>query len=845
MSALDSAGLADLERVVFESFSQFVLDLLAAVGQPEATIARLREYAASHPSEPIALHKRAVFVEVPEDSHPECLDKAIRELKSETLILFCVSHNRISAQNLTNRTRIEFAPKEISKHYSFLLPLVYGKRADFPQIENQKLGELIAVLNNKLIAGLKSEDSRQRVPNFALDVVKLGIHRCFANDAELDTRIRVAALERGDSQRSKYRKLLSDSEYSKSLVGLSDEQANEMFDVSVLEQIGKLLSFDYRVLGSEVIGSLIYRIVDASCERQSHTVSESNSARILTPTLFEPYLRDVKDSNVLRVSEEKKVATLQGLRILDPTNGTGTILATAISSIASFIKATSRNELSLDSLRIENFAAITNSALGAEITRMTLWLTFLKSVSSSNALAVSDVIDLFRRVAVYETDSLSADWSTVFGGYGPDIVVGAPTFKGWIKMSDHEKAQLKGLYGNQDAGGLDYSAAWLLKAAQVIRNTKAQACFALTNSLVQGAQVGKLWPAVFSGGIEIGSAFPSEKWTNDTYQDTGVSVVVIAIRAKSSTWTAPTLRYRDHVRRVDVIGPYLIGDVSTIVTSRSRQFRSSDLPSMIKGNMPYDGGSLLLSAVDRKNLVAASPGAEKFIRAFVGAAEFIHGHERYCLWIPSEDIDEAKSIPEIARRIIQVEHYRSGKSDSGAQLLAKKPHQFREFRSTTRQSLVVPSVSSELRKYVPIGFVGKETIVSNLCFVIYESENWLLALLSSRLHMNWVRTTCGYLETRLRYSNRLGYNTFPLPRLVESDKQQLSKLAYELVSCREKYLDRSLGEIYSDMPLELEVCHSEIDKSVENIYGVPADDDDEQLRVLLKMYTKLVSDDKE
>lgn len=843
MLVFESERPAKLNEVVYENFTQYVLDVLAAVGQPSTTIARLREHAKSHPREPIVLHTRGVFVEVPEESHPDCVDQVIRELNSEALLVFCISKHRISAQNLATAARIEFAPDDISEHYSFLLPLVYGKRADSPQVENQRLGELITVLRNKLMAKVRTTTAKQHLPFFVLDIVKLGIQRCFSNEAELNLWIRTIGLERGNSRRVGYKKLLSESRYSKSLVALSEDQIDELVDISVLDEIGRLLSFDYRVLASEVVGSLIYRIVDASDDKHSHTVSESNSVRILTPTLIEPYLQLSENESQRGVSLSSNPHTPQSLKFLDPTNGTGTILATAISSLATFIEATSRGKSLIETLEIGNFVAITDSPLGAEITRITLWLTFLNTLSSAGAMSAEVISGLYDRVTVCETDALSADWSTIFDGGGPDIIVGAPTFKGWNKMSAQDKTRFKELDSSLDPSGLDFSAAWLLKAAQIVRSTKAQACFALTNSLVQGSQVEKLWPTVLSDGVEIGSAFPSEKWRNDALQDTGVSVVVIAIRAKSKAAVTPTLRYRNQIRRVEVVGPYLIGDVTTVVKSRSRPLKIDALPSMIKGNMPYDGGNLLLSSEERRNLITAAPSAVKFIRTFVGADEFINGLERYCLWISSEDLAEANLIPEINHRITQVGLYRDGKSDPGAQRLAKRPYQFREFRSTTSQSLVVPSVSSELRKYIPIGFVGNETIVSNLCFVIYECESWLLALLSSSLHMNWIRTTCGYLETRLRYSNRLGYNTFPVPHLKEGEKLKLSELSYELTSCREEYLNKTLGELYTQMPLGLEACHAEIDRCVRGIYGLRTENDEEQLKVLMKMYSKLVSDD--
>jgi hypothetical protein len=255
--------------------------------------------------------------------------------------------------------------------------------------------------------------------------------------------------------------------------------------------------------------------------------------------------------------------------------------------------------------------------------------------------------------------------------------------------------------------------------------------------------------------------------------------------------------------------------------------------------MPYDDGNLLLTPDEKDALITAAPSAEAFIKRLVGSDEFINSIERYCIWIPTDDLSKALAIKQIADRVAKVKKFRLSGKDAAANKLAEKAHQFREFRSTEKQTLVVPSVSSENRKFIPMGFVGPDTIVSNLSFAIYECQPWVLPILSSSMHMIWATTTCGNLETRIRYSSQLCYNTFPLPVLSQEQQKELTKLAFDLIACRERFPDKSLGELYSKMPIELEKLHLVIDQYIDSIYGLQGSiSDQDRLRKLLEIYAK-------
>ena len=347
-----------------------------------------------------------------------------------------------------------------------------------------------------------------------------------------------------------------------------------------------------------------------------------------------------------------------------------------------------------------------------------------------------------------------------------------------------------------------------------------------------------LWPRIYGLGCEIDFAYRSFKWKNSPKHSTGVSVIIVGLSSSAYQDQEKVLYADNQVIKTNVIGPYLVNSTKTIISKRTRPL-SPQLPDMPKGNMPYDGQHLLLDKSTKDNMVEQSPEASKYLKRIVGSDEFINNIERWCLWIADADFDDAVKIPLVRERIDKVREFRLSKSDKNAQKLAQRPHQFREFRSSTQQTLVVPSVSSENRPYIPIGFIGKNTVVSNLAFAIYNCEPWVFGVVSSRIHMAWIRTVCGSHETRLRYSSRLGYNTFPLPFIDDDKKSKITSLVFDIISERENYCDRSLGSIYSDLPERLRLLHELLDKEVESCYQQePFSSDAERIKLLLNMYDR-------
>ena len=826
----------NLSKILYSDFIQYVVQILKATNTPGITVTRIEEKYKESPLEPVQYFDRAIFVDLGSTISLEAL---ISKLKKTPILIFGVSSELVTARNTRTNEEIQFHPNELSAHLLFLLPLIQGIRGQASNQETWIFAELITVLKNELIRQLDTPKDKQQVPSFILELIKASISQYFLQFNEVDSAFKLVDQEVSKVKGKKYLEIISRHE----IPGLKKDVSLFKFltdlDAKTLGLIKNVFLYDFSQIDSEILGSLIYRIVNAENGNRSHMVSEENSLKIIGPLLVEPYLIELTKLDANSKEYKALVDKVLDFSFLDPTNGTGNLLATAMNKIATFVSITGQVTDYKSDLKIENFIAINEDPIGTEISRIIVWFTYLNLVFTPGATEKADLAAIYKKIQVFENNPLKQSWYVASEKSLPNFIFGVPTFKGWHKMTENEKDLFNHVADSFNPSNLDFSSAWLVKAARLISGTESQACFGLTNSLVQGKQVQLLWPNVFMHEVEICFAYPSFKWLNDPKQNTGVTAVIIGLRPKGRFDTQPTIRQNGQVRKVKVVGPYLVDGMTNIIESQTKRTAGSQLPLMVKGNMPYDNGNLLLTRNEKAALLEVSPEASKFIKRIVGSDEFINSIERFCLWIPSDDLPSALAIRQIAERIDEVRKFRLSGKDEAAKKLAEKAHQFREFRSTENQTLVVPSVSSENRRFIPMGFVGPDTIVSNLSFAIYECPPWVLPILSSSMHMTWTTTTCGNLETRIRYSSQLCYNTFPLPVLSQEQQKDLTKLALELISCREKFPDKSLGDLYSKMPIELEKQHLIIDQCVDGIYGLRGSiSDQDRLRKLLEIYAK-------
>jgi hypothetical protein len=431
---------------------------------------------------------------------------------------------------------------------------------------------------------------------------------------------------------------------------------------------------------------------------------------------------------------------------------------------------------------------------------------------------------------------------------GETYICGNPPYLGSTWQSKEQKDDLKHIFEGRTRQwkSLDYVAGWFMKAADYGTQTKSAAAFVSTNSICQGQQVPILWPLIFAAGHEIVFAHTSFKWANLASHNAGVTVVIVGISnqpRKVKYLFSTDEKNQTIAKEAENINAYLVAGANVIIEKSAKPL--SDIAEMSFGNKPVDGGNLLLSIDEMGALGLTKEQRERFIRRIYGSAEFIRGLSRYCLWIEDENLDEALAIEPIRQRIEGVRQMRLSSRDKSANEMAKRSHQMREMNISTYSTIIIPRTSSENRAFLPTGFIDGYSTVTSEAFALYDAPLWNMALIASRLHLVWIATVCGKLKTDFRYSNTLGWNTFPVPTLTEQNKTDLTRCAEDILLAREHYFPATIAEMYdpdrmdSEFPLVRE-AHDRNDETLERIYiGRRFKNDTERLEKLFELYTKM------
>jgi hypothetical protein len=430
---------------------------------------------------------------------------------------------------------------------------------------------------------------------------------------------------------------------------------------------------------------------------------------------------------------------------------------------------------------------------------------------------------------------------------GETYICGNPPYAGKGKKSAREIADMEFVFGGRGVkhGYIDYVGCWFMRAAEYGSAVESACAFVSTNSISQGHQVPLIWPLIFGTGHDIDFAYTSFKWANLASNNAGVTVTIIGLSRESSR--PRRILHASKAgeiisREVSHINAYLVNGPDILVTKRPHPL--GQLPAMDLGNMPYDGGNLLLSRDDLLALELTDSQRRDFARRIYGSKEFINGLVRYSLWIGDDRLEEASAVEGIARRIEAVRQMRLRSTDAGGRALASRPHQMREMQCAGNQTIVMPRTSSESRPFLPAGLLSSENVVSSEAFAMFDAPLWSLAVALSRLHLVWIATICGQLETRYRYSNVLGWNTFPVPRLTDLDKANLTRCCEDILLAREAHFPATIRDLYDpeDMPEDLRRAHDANDEVLERIYiGRRFRNDTERLEKLFDLYIKMAA----
>jgi len=608
-------------------------------------------------------------------------------------------------------------------------------------------------------------------------------------------------------------------------------------------------------INPDIFGSMIQAVVEPGMrgDMGMHYTSVPNIMKVLHPLFLlslEEEFEAARDSDAKLV---KLLRRLQNIRVFDPACGSGNFLIIAyreLRKIESRIferqREIGQRSLPMTGVHLSQFFGIELADFAAETAKLSLWITEYQMNEQFKAEfgTAPPALPLRDSGNIVHCNALQVNWLKVCPPKegSETFVVGNPPYLGRALQSADQKNDMATVFAgvSDKFKNLDYVASWTIKGAQFAKSVGAHCAFVTTNSICQGEQVALLWPLVFRLGIEIGFACQSFKWRNNAAANAGVTCVVVGIRPLSN---AKKMIFADDlVRVVKHVSPYLIEFDDTVVEKRAKPL--SNIPPIDFGSMPNDNGCLLLGREEREKLLASNPASRDLIRKLTGSQEFIKGVERWCLWIDDEKLPLASSIPEIAKRIDDCREHRMNSGREATNALAQTPYRFGEVRHEDTEAIVAPLHFSEDRPYLTLGLVdGSQCVISNSASAVFNPPGYLFAIMSSRLHLVWTASVGGQLETRLRYSNTLVYNTFPIPELSSNQKATLESHSVDILSAREAHPGKTIAWLYDPetMPANVLAAHRALDETLETIYlGRVFKTDTERLEHLFKVYSNMV-----
>lgn len=661
-------------------------------------------------------------------------------------------------------------------------------------------------------------------------------------------------------------------------------------------------SLDWKKINPDIFGSMMQAVADEE-ERGSlgmHYTSVPNILKVLNPLFLDDLralLEEAGDNSRKLLNLRKRVARI---RVFDPACGSGNFLVIAYKQMRGIeyeINKRRGESERASEIPLTNFRGIELRDFSCEIARLALIIAEYQCdvLYRGQMMALAEFLPLNAENWIVCGNALRIDWLSICPPTGTGVklhsddlfstplnqseidfeneggetyICGNPPYVGATvkapkgaskevkdrlkKENESRKSDMKTIFGYRTTTwkSLDYVAGWFMKAADYGSKTNAVSAFVSTNSICQGQQVSTLWPLIYNTGHQIAFAHTSFKWANLATHNAGVTVVIVGI-SNQTTRARRLFSIGENggmiEKKTDNINAYLVPAPNIIITKLSRPYCNQ--AKMEYGNKPTDDGGLVMESTDYRDLIGKAPESSRFIRRFIGSNDSIDGSLRYCLWIKNYEAEEAKNIQEIAKRIDKVRSFRLISTKPATVESAKKPYSFQEIRQSGNEiSIVVPRHSSENRYYLPFSLVEQGAIIADSAFAFYNAPWWNIALFASRLHLVWIAAVCGKIKTDYRYSNTLGWNTFPIPQLTAKNKVDLTASAEEILIARERHFPATIADLYdtdNNMPEDLRRAHAHNDEVVERIYiGRQFKNDTERLEKLFDLYTKMTTKEK-
>ncbi|GDZ93958.1 DNA methyltransferase [Planktothrix agardhii CCAP 1459/11A] len=611
------------------------------------------------------------------------------------------------------------------------------------------------------------------------------------------------------------------------------------FDKQMREMLLKACGFDWGKISPAIFGSMFQAVMNQTERRNlgAHYTSEKNIQKLIKPLFLDDLYTEFEKAKGSKGKLETLHKKIANLHFLDPACGCGNFLIITYRELRDLeililLELNKSGQLVTDissiiQVDVDQFAGIEYDEFAVRVAEVAMWLIdHQMNVKVSNEFGQYFVrLPLKKSAKIVHGNSLRIDWESVVAKEKLNFILGNPPFVGSKMMNETQRDDLLGIFNDaKGAGVMDYVSAWYVKAAELIQNSNIQVAFVSTNSISQGEQVGILWNVLFNEyKIKIHFAHRTFKWANEARKNAAVYCIIIGFAnfdiAEKRIFEYEDVKGEPLEIQAKNINPYLVNGTDT--TIERRQNPLSNIPSIGIGNKPIDGGNYLFTTPEKEDFIKIEPQSAKWFRKWVGSDEFINNRERWCLWLGDCPPNELKQMPQALKRVEAVKKVRLESKSIPTQKLAQTPTRFHVENMPSTDYLLVPSVSSENRKYIPLGFMPKEVITSNLCLIISGAKLYHFGVLTSEMHMTWVRYVCGRLKSDFRYSKDIVYNNYPFPENVsDKQKQKVEIAAQKVLDTRAKYPDSSLADLYDPltMPPDLVKAHQTLDKAVDLCY---------------------------
>jgi hypothetical protein len=873
---------------LIDNFSkeEFVFDLLVAYGISKTSVTRLKkgDYNLSKIEGEI-LYKKKIFYKIEAAdkllSSIETLSKEERIIKHQPRFIVLTDYKHLVAKDLKLGKNLDVPLNELFNYFDFFLPLagseVYNASNNNEADRNAsyKMASLYDLLieENPIIY-----NSKESIHHLNIFLSRL-LFCFFAEDTEIfeEESIFTNTLAQHTAENGNDTHIFLDELFDR----LNTENANHLpeylrrfeyvngglfgqkisspkFTAKARKTLIELGELNWKDINPDIFGSMIQAVVipEYRSDLGMHYTSVENILKLIKPLfldeLYEAYenATTIKQLNTL-------IERIANIKFFDPACGSGNFLIITykeirLLEIKILMKITDLEGLTpsmkWSSIQLSQFYGIEIDDFAHEMAILSLWLAEhqMNKVFEERLMDFGKskpILPLKEAGQIQQGNATRVDWNSVCPITSTDeaYVIGNPPYLGYKGWDEDQKKDMSIVFnGFSVVNRLDYISCWFKKGADYIKENNAKLAFVSTNSICQGEQVNLIWPFILKN-LEIGFTYTSFKWINNAKGSAGVSVVIISLQNKSDK---DKLIFEGNIKTfAKNINPYLSAGNNFFIQKRDTSI--SNLPEMALGSSGIDGGYLVLSKEEKEKFISLDFNSKKFIKKFVGGNDFLNGVERYCIWIDDDKVEEAYKIKLIKDRIDKCEIYRLN-AGRDARKAAEVPHRFFYRKYKEKESLVIPFTSSENRFYLPIGIGKADEVFSNGMLVMYDFSPFHFGILTSKLHMLWAKAVGGKLETRIRYSKEIIYNTFPFPEITTKQKENLNQYVFDILDERAKHPSKTMAQLYnpSTMPKGLLQAHQELDIAIEQCYRLqPFKNDTERLEYLFKMYEEMTLKD--